>query len=115
MKKRLAIVITHPIQYYAPLFRLLAEVPDIGVKVFYTWSQTKEKVKDKTFGQEIQWDIPLLNGYNYEFIDNISKSPGSNRWNGIENPELKKKIEEFHPDAILVFGYIVYKFVVVAI
>ncbi|MDT0685252.1 glycosyltransferase family 4 protein [Autumnicola psychrophila] len=105
MMKRLAIVITHPIQYYAPLFRLLAGEPDIEVKVFYTWSQAKEKVKDKTFGKDIQWDIPLLNGYNYEFVKNVSKSPGSNKWSGIENPELIKKIEEFRPGAILVFGW----------
>ncbi|TQI71939.1 glycosyltransferase involved in cell wall biosynthesis [Gramella sp. Hel_I_59] len=105
MKNRLAVVITHPIQYYAPMFRLLAEEPDIEVKVFYTWSQAKEKVKDKTFGKDIQWDIPLLNDYNYEFVENFSKSPGSNKWNGIENPELIKKIKEFHPGAILVFGW----------
>ena len=83
----------------------MAEEPDIEVKVFYTWSQAKEKVKDKTFGKEIQWDIPLLNGYDYEFIENVSKNPGSNQWNGIENPELISKIEEFHPGAILVFGW----------
>lgn len=61
--KKLVIVITHPIQYYAPLFQLLAEVKNLELKVFYTWSQAKEKVKDKTFGKEIKWDIPLLEGY----------------------------------------------------
>lgn len=103
--RKLAIVITHPIQYYSPWFRLLAEKPEIQLKVFYTWSQSKDKVIDKNFGKEVVWDIPLLDGYEYEFINNISKNPGSNRWNGINNPELVAKVENFSPDALLIFGW----------
>ena len=103
--KKLAIVITHPIQYYAPLFQLLATNAQIGLKVFYTWSQSKEVVKDKTFGKDIVWDVPLLEGYSYEFVDNISKDPGSNSWKGIDTPELNTKIEAYNPDAILVYGW----------
>lgn len=102
---KLAIIITHPIQYYAPLFRLLAKQKNIDLNVFYTWSQTKEKVIDKTFGREIKWDIPLLEGYNYEFVENISKNPGSNSWRGIDNPDLISRIENYGPNAILVFGW----------
>lgn len=103
--KKLAIVVTHPIQYYSPWFRLLDEKDLIEVKVFYTWSQSKHTVKDQDFGKNIKWDIPLLVGYEYEFINNISKNPGSNRWNGIDNPELIHKIENFRPSAILIFGW----------
>jgi hypothetical protein len=39
---RLAVVSTHPIQYYAPLFRLLGKDPEIELKVFYTWSQSSQ-------------------------------------------------------------------------
>ncbi|MCZ2844933.1 MAG: glycosyltransferase family 4 protein [Candidatus Bathyarchaeota archaeon] len=103
--KRLAIVTTHPIQYNAPWFRLLAKNKQVQLKVFYTWSQTKEGVRDKTFGREIRWDIPLLEGYTYEFVENISKNPGSNRWSGIDNPDLISKIERYDPGAILIFGW----------
>jgi glycosyltransferase involved in cell wall biosynthesis len=102
---KLAIVTTHPIQYYAPLFRLLADANNLEVKVFYTWSQTKKMVIDKTFGRSIKWDIPLLDGYNFEFVKNISKRPGSNSWTGIDNPKLIAKIENFEPNAILVYGW----------
>ena len=37
--KRLAIVTTHPIQYNAPLFAMLAERGKITIKVFYTWGE----------------------------------------------------------------------------
>lgn len=103
--KKLAVVTTHPIQYNAPWFQLLAQEENIDLKIFYTWSQTSEKVKDKTFGREIKWDIPLLEGYNYEFVENVSKNPNSSHFSGIDNPDLIHKLKQFLPDTILVFGW----------
>src|SRR5690606_13801950 len=103
--KKLAIVSTHPIQYYAPWFRLLAERNNCTLKVFYTWSQSKGSVKDRTFGKQITWDIPLLEGYDFEFVDNVSKKPGSHHFFGIDCPSLIFKIEAFQPSAILFFGW----------
>lgn len=103
--KKLAIVSTHPIQYNAPWFKLLAERSNVELMVFYTWSQTKTAVKDKTFGKEIEWDIPLLEGYNYEFVENVSKQPGSNHFFGIDNPTLINKLQTYQPEAILFFGW----------
>jgi glycosyltransferase involved in cell wall biosynthesis len=103
--KKLAIITTHPIQYNAPLFRLLNERNVVQIKVFYTWGQSKGEVFDPGFGKERQWDIPLLDGYEYEFVSNISSDPGSHHFNGIINPELIQKIEVYAPDALLVFGW----------
>lgn len=103
--KKLAIISTHPIQYNAPWFQLLAEQSKIDLKVYYTWSQARDKVKDRTFGQDIKWDIPLLENYAYEFVDNIAKKPGSHHFFGIDNPQLIPAIKDFSPDAILVFGW----------
>lgn len=103
--KKLAIVITHPIQYYAPWFKLLASRGIVELKVFYTWSQSAESVKDKTFGRNIKWDVPLLEGYSYEFIENVSKNPGSHHFFGIDCPTLITKLKEYNPDAILFFGW----------
>lgn len=103
--KKLAIVITHPIQYYAPWFTMLASRANLQLKVFYTWSQAAETVKDKTFGRDIKWDIPLLEGYEHEFVKNISKDPGSHRFFGIDCPDLIPKLKAFNPEAILFFGW----------
>ncbi|BAO76197.1 glycosyltransferase family 4 protein [Winogradskyella sp. PG-2] len=105
MKKKLAIVSTHPIQYNAPWFQLLAGRGNVDLKVFYTWSQSKTSVKDKVFGKNIEWDIPLLDGYEYEFVDNISKKPGSHHFFGIDCPSLIDRLKHFQPNAILFFGW----------
>jgi glycosyltransferase involved in cell wall biosynthesis len=76
------------------------------VKVFYTWGEkAKEEVFDPGFGKERKWDIPLLDGYEYEFLFNSSKSPGSHHFRGINNPDLIRKVKSFKADAILVFGW----------
>lgn len=103
--KKLAIISTHPIQYNAPWFQLLAKRNNITIKVFYTWSQTKNAIKDHTFGKEIIWDIPLLEGYDYEFVENVSKNPGSHHFFGIDCPTLIGKVESFDPNALLFFGW----------
>jgi glycosyltransferase involved in cell wall biosynthesis len=101
--KKLAIVTTHPIQYYAPVFKLLAK--KINLKVFYTWGEGSLEKYDPGFGRKITWDLPLLEGYEYEYLKNISKQPGSNHFNGIDNPNIVKAIDSFNPDSILVFGW----------
>jgi glycosyltransferase involved in cell wall biosynthesis len=108
MKKKLAIITTHPIQYNAPLFRLLNERENIAIKVFYTWGQSKEEVFDARFGMKRSWDIPLLDGYDHEFVLNTSHNPDSNRFFGIMNPDLIQKIKSFQPDSVLVYRWSVY-------
>jgi len=104
--KRLAIITSHPIQYNAPLFKMLAVNGFICIKVFYTWGRGGiENKADPGFGKIIQWDIPLLEGYDHCFADNKSTNPGTHHFKGIINPNLIKEIEAWQPDAILIFGW----------
>lgn len=104
--KRLAIVTSHPIQYNAPLFKLLTDRGNIEIKVFYTWGkQVMENKYDPGFGKSIQWDIPILEGYDFSFIQNISPDPGTHHFKGIINPSLNNEIEVWKADAILLFGW----------
>jgi len=106
LKKRLAIITTHPIQYNAPLFELLTQRGVIEVKVFYTWGKSVLDNKfDPGFGKIINWDIDLLKGYTYNFVQNVSKNPGSSYYNGIDNPSIINEIELWKADAILVYGW----------
>ncbi len=104
--KRLAVVTTHPIQYNAPLFKLVASREHIDIKVFYTWSQSaKGEIFDPGFGIKKGWDIPLLEGYQYHFSNNVSKDPGSHHYSGIKNPNLLTELREYNPDVVLVYGW----------
>ena len=102
---RLAIVVSHPIQYYAPVFKMLSSQLNLEVKVFYTWGKDSLKKYDPGFGKEIEWDIPLLEGYEHIFFENTSADAGSHHFNGIINPNATNVIEKFAPDALLLYGW----------
>ncbi len=102
---KLAIITTHPIQYYAPVFRLLHERHQIDIKVFYSWGEAALNNYDPGFGKTITWDIPLLEGYPYEWVRNIAPAPGSHHFKGIVNPDLVNRINIYKPEAILVIGW----------
>jgi glycosyltransferase involved in cell wall biosynthesis len=105
-RKKLAVVSTHPIQYYAPVFRALAESATVQPKVFYTWSQTATGSQfDKGFGSSLSWDIPLLEGYDYEFVPNVARKPGVESFWGMRNPGLMQAISSWDAEALLVYGW----------
>ena len=103
--KKIAIISTHPIQYNAPFFKFLANRGEVEVKVFYTWGVQSIEKYDPEFDKAIQWDIPLLEGYDYEFLENVAKQPGSHHFKGIINPDAVKSIEDFDPEALLIYGW----------
>jgi glycosyltransferase involved in cell wall biosynthesis len=106
MRRKLAIVSTHPIQYYSPVFRELAKSPHLEICVFYTWSQLAEgRMFDPGFKTEVSWDLPLLEGYPYRFVRNIAKRPGTHHFAGLRTPTLVQEIEAWKADAVLVYTW----------
>ncbi len=102
---RLAIITTHPIQYYAPVFKLLHERQRIEIKVFYTWGENAINKFDRGFDKMVSWDIQILDGYPFEWMKNTSNDPGSHHFKGITNPWATRQINDWKPDAILVYGW----------
>ena len=104
--KKLAIISSHPIQYNAPLFALLAENGLFELKVFYTWGEDSIKPKfDPDFGRVVEWNIPLLEEYKYQFVKNVAKNPGSHHFLGIDNPQLIQDIETWGANIVWVWGW----------
>ena len=58
MAKRIGFLISHPIQYYAPIFRELAKRCDLTV--FFAHRQTAEQQASAGFGVAFDWDVDLL-------------------------------------------------------
>jgi len=65
---RLAYLVSHPIQYQAPLLRRIAREPDIDLTVFFGSDFSVRGYKDEGFGVEVAWDIPLTEGYRHRFL-----------------------------------------------
>ena len=102
---KLAVLASHPIQYQAPLFRVLAQRPAIDLHVFYCRRIGWERYQDPGFGVTFSWDIPLLEGYKHTFLCNISPYVNSSRFFGVVNPGIVAAIWRGKFDAIWINGW----------
>jgi glycosyltransferase involved in cell wall biosynthesis len=102
---RLALVVSHPIQYFVPLYRKLAQRQDTDIEVFFTWHAGEEPVEDRGFGQRVAWDIPLTDGYEFERVPNVSSRPGPYSFLGLRNPTLFDRLMSWRPDVVQVSGW----------
>ena len=94
---------SHPIQYYAPLYKELTHSKKLNIQVWYCSDHGINEDIDIQFGRKIKWDIPLLEGYNYLFLKNNSIKRGiNNGFFGLINLELISKIRNLPKDAIIV-------------
>lgn len=100
----LAYFVSHPIQYQAPLLRILNEHPDINLEVFFLNDNSTKQFYDSGFGVQVKWDVPLLEGYNHNFLvrPNSTNSLGellSTVWS------VKKALNKKRWDAVWFHGY----------
>jgi glycosyltransferase involved in cell wall biosynthesis len=103
-KWRLAYLVSHPIQYQAPLLRLIGAEPDIDLTVYFCSDFSLRAYRDREFGQAIAWDVPLTEGYRHEFLP----SPGGSNRVGFLRPMvhgLARRLKEQKFDALWVHGW----------
>jgi len=102
---KLAYFVSHPIQYQAPLLRMIAADPDIELKVFFYSDFSLEGYQDSGFGKVVKWDTPLTDGYDYQFLD----CWGAKQWkNIVQQPvarDVVKQLETGGFDAVWVHGW----------
>ena len=102
---RLAILASHVIQYQAPLFRMLACQPEIELSVFFCSDWGAQSYHDEGFGRVVKWDVPLLEGYRFEFLPNWSVRPNASRFWGRINPRIILHLRRREFDAVWVHGW----------
>ncbi len=107
MKKyKVAFVLSHPIQYFSPLFRAMDGHPQIDLTVYYCSDETIKTGRDIEFGVCVKWDVPLLEGYKYKFLKNhsplatIFKPPL-----GLINLGIGEEIKKNNYAAVIIHGW----------
>src|SRR5262245_3093556 len=100
---RVAILASHPVQYYAPLFRELSR--QLNVHVFYAHKATPEQQAEAGFAVPFDWDTDLLSGYPHSFLRNVARQPGAGHFAGCDTPEIGERLNEGRFDAVLTFGW----------
>lgn len=71
MKTKLLYLVSHPIQYQAPMLRLISSAPDIELKVIFESDFSDGAYRDAGFGLDVAWDVPLREGYNSALMKEV--------------------------------------------
>jgi glycosyltransferase involved in cell wall biosynthesis len=103
MAKRIGFLISHPIQYYAPIFRELAKRCDLTV--FFAHRQTAEQQARAGFGVAFDWDVDLLSDYDSRFLTNVARQPSTDRFAGCDTPGIAEEIARGGFEAFVVPGW----------
>ena len=106
-RHRILLVASHPVQYAPPMWRLMAQRPELEILVAYCSVQGAEAHVDPGFGVEVAWDVPLLDGYPWVQLKNVSPRPAIGGFFGLINSGVWRLIRSKKFDAVIVFtGYI---------
>jgi len=101
---RLAYFESHPVQYRAPLLRRIAQERDIDFTAFFSSDRSIRGYTDRGFGMRVEWDVPLLDGYQHEFLPRLRDHGPV----GLARPlnwGILRRLRRGHFDAAWVFGY----------
>jgi glycosyltransferase involved in cell wall biosynthesis len=105
-KPKVAFVTSHPIQYQVPVFRALAQRDDIDFRVFFAMLPDAH-AQGRGFGVAFEWDIPLLEGYDYTVLKNVSRSPSVVSYRGCDTPDVGQTLAEWGTSVTIVNGWVV--------
>jgi glycosyltransferase involved in cell wall biosynthesis len=103
--KRIAVFCTHPIQYFAPIWRMLASTPGLSVHVYYASDHSVRGAVDEQFGVPVKWDVPVLEGYPYSFMTRKSVLENSMHFFRHDRKDVDEILKKDEFDAALIFSY----------
>ena len=104
-KVRLAALATHPVQYFAPVFRALAARDDLELKVFFGCPHGLAGEIDPFFKTPVAWDSAPVAGFAHAFVSDAPLAALAGRRGAALGLRAAGQIAAFKPDAVLVFSY----------
>lgn len=102
---KLALLLSHPIQYHAPLLSRLAARSEVDPTVYFMSDLGLKPSFVQGFGETIQWDRPLLDGYRSVFLKNVARDPRGGGPLAKVHPEFIAALRKGRYDALFLHGY----------
>ena len=81
-------------------------MPDVELTVLFAMIPDAA-AQGAGFGVQFEWDIPLLDGYQYQVLNNIAPMPSVTRFSGCDTPGIFEVLKALRPDAVIVNGWVV--------
>ena len=103
--RRIAVLNSHPIQYFAPLYAYLNSAPDLEVTALYLSDASIRGGKDRDFGREVKWDLDLLSGYPSVFLGEAARRRDPAGFWSLTAPQVWHEVRSGRYDALWLHGH----------
>lgn len=106
---RMGVLLSHPVQYFSPLFQKLSQCPRLDMLVYYG---TTPVARDEQFGVDVRWDVPLFECYKSVILRNHAWRPrlATHFW-GVVNWGLPAVLRRDRPDVLIIHGWAYFSYV----
>jgi glycosyltransferase involved in cell wall biosynthesis len=102
---RVAHLVSHPIQYYVPLYRELSRRPDVDLTVYYYSDGSAGAFHDPGFGRTVTWGLALMEGYRARMCPSAAGADlGGGVWRR-PNWDLVREVRNARYDVVWIHGY----------
>jgi glycosyltransferase involved in cell wall biosynthesis len=98
------VVVSHPIQYFAPLYRALTASAEVDLLVLFAAKIGLEVRRDVEMRVDMAWKTDLIGGYPHRFLEGAEDIQHTSFF-GVDNPNVGKALAEAKPDVVLLHGY----------
>jgi glycosyltransferase involved in cell wall biosynthesis len=102
---RIAVLNSHPIQYFAPLYAYLHRAPDLEVTALYLSDFSIRGGRDSGFGQDIKWDLDLLHGYRSVFLGDAARTREPDGFWSLVAPQVWNELRSPSYDVLWLHGH----------
>ena len=106
MKKRITLVISNPIQYHSPLYKVAKRMDRFDLHIIYHNDRGVRAFADQFAGTTVSYDNDLLGGgYSYEFLTRGDAETPREKWSQAWLPTLEERVVASKPDVVCLHAY----------
>jgi len=102
---RIAVLNSHPIQYFAPLYAYLNAAPELEVTALYMSDVSIRGENDLEFGRNVKWDVDLLAGYPSVFLGDAARARKPQGFWSLIAPQVWSELRSGRYDVLWLHGH----------
>ena len=104
-RTRVAVLNSHPIQYFAPLYAYLNAAPDLELTALYLSDFSIRGGRDVGFGRDVTWNVDLLAGYRSVFLGEAARTREPGGFWSLIAPQVWNELRSGRYDVLWLHGH----------
>jgi glycosyltransferase involved in cell wall biosynthesis len=99
---KIAVVVSHPIQHFCPMYASWSKNENVKLKVFFASNIGSVPYHDSDFGKQVKWDNLYLEEFDHCFLNGQETFELNKK---LDAPKLGVELDAFQPDLVIQYGY----------